>query len=815
MPRVIVPHRANLFFTQRRLIVYSGFLVQLAVGILVGLSFNQPGHPALTLAPIPGQVGLCRVAQVQPFTEAWLLGTQAGDAVRVSSTGASAQVCLAPNVVVQMRTTLLEPTLTANVVPPPLEDPQVALEGILALLLNLLGSAILLRAAHRPVARVAYSLFACTSLLFCLLSIQWTNILWGSLLLFILGTLVPGLAATFVCLFPARTSPEQSGQGAKQHWRLFRYSPLLVAGGLVVVGVPLLWWWPQARLAVFLMTAASSLGCLGVVGWMLCWGIHRLPRQEKPRTRLVVLGTLGLLLPLLILSLRLLGSERLMEPGVVDLLPLPMAALPLTAGYAVFRHQLEGGVMRLVSRRLMRVVLWLLLASAFVLVGVVGQLALTKSFPLTRATALFLPAWVLLSLWLFPLAWTNVRDLGDQVLYRDFYQYNRSLRELSTALTRLQGLKEISAFVLPRLAHLLNATEIALIVRPSPQTSLGGEVEEHSVCTAPWQIYCHPAGSLSLTRERLIRIANLALTQRAQASDGPLLLDGLLLLALYAGEQLSGFLCLGPKDNLESYSRQDTSFLATLAAQLSVLEVNSRYLAQAQADAQQLAALTHRVVSAQEEERRHLALDLHDEALQQAMLTVRQLSDASTMTDVAEVMPLARSVVESLRQTCLELRPPLLDELGLEEALPWLAQQTEQRSKASGASLCIQVRSDDTDQPRLPADVELALYRVAQEALSNALKHAGASMVVVRLRRCGSGKVVLLIADNGRGFRRHQPGNGRLGLVGMQERLLAIDGRFQIRTCPGRGVVVRAVYLKPPAGAVEAMAQDPRQGVFL
>ena len=814
MSRLRASQQTSQLFIRRWVMVYAGFLVQLVVGILAALSFSQPGHPALTLAPIPGQVGPCRVAEVQPFTEAWLMGLQSGDSVQVTGSGTGAETCLAPGVVVHLHATPLEPALVANVAPPPVDVPQVALEGVLALLLNLLGSAIFLRASQRAVAQISYGLFFCTSLLFCLLSIQWTNVLWACLLLFILGTLVPGFAATFVCLFPARCSSEERGKAAQRQWLLLRYSPLLLTGGLVILGIPLLWWWPQARFIVFLVMAASSLGCLGVVSWMLCWGVHRLPSREKPRARLVVIGTLGLLLPLVVLSLHLLGNERLGQPRVVDLLPLPMAALPLTAGYAVFRHQLEGGVLRLVSRRLMRVVLWLLLASAFVLAGVVGQLVLTKSLPLIEVASLFLPAWLGLCLWLFPLAWTNVRDLGDEVLYRDFYQYNRSLRELSTTLTRLQGLEEINAFVLPRLARLLNATEVALLVRPAPQTSLGCEVEERPGGIAPWQIYCHPAAA-NLHPSHLIKIAQLALAQRDHPADEPLLVDGFLLLTLYAGEQLSGFLCLGPKHNREPYTRQDTSFLATLAAQLSVLEVNSRFLAQAQADAQQLAALTHRVVSAQEEERRHLALDLHDEALQQAMLVVRQLADASAMTDVAEVMPLARSVVESLRQTCLELRPPLLDELGLAEALPWLAQQMERRGKTSGASLCVQVCCAPTGQVRLPADVELALYRVAQEALSNILKHARASVVVVRLRCCGNGKVILLIADNGCGFRSNRPGGGCLGLVGMQERLLAIGGSFQLRASPGRGVVVRAVYHQPAPGAVEAREQDWCQGVLL
>src|SRR5262249_4403061 len=153
-----------------------------------------------------------------------------------------------------------------------------------------------------------------------------------------------------------------------------------------------------------------------------------------------------------------------------------------------------------------------------------------------------------------------------------------------------------------------------------------------------------------------------------------------------------------------------------LASQISVLEVNSRYLEQAQANAQQMAALTHRVISAQEEERRHLALELHDEALQQAMLVVRQLSDASNMAEVAEVMPLARSVVATLRSTCLELRPPLLDELGVAEAFHWLARSTEERS---GGKIAIEVACPGNWHTRPPAHVELALYRVGQEALSN------------------------------------------------------------------------------------------------
>ncbi len=220
-----------------------------------------------------------------------------------------------------------------------------------------------------------------------------------------------------------------------------------------------------------------------------------------------------------------------------------------------------------------------------------------------------------------------------------------------------------------------------------------------------------------------------------------------------------------------------------------MLEVNNRYLSQAQADAQKLGALNHRVISAQEDERKHLALELHDEALQQAMLLVRQLSDASTMTEVADVMPLARSVVSSLRRTCLELRPPLLDELGLEEALRWLARDTEKRGKLS-----IQVLCKGVVETRLSPSIELALYRVVQEALSNVVKHANAHNVVIRLHQKSCGKSSLLISDDGRGFQRRSPLAERLGLVSMQERMESIGGHISIRTSPGRGVTLRATY---------------------
>ncbi|MGH2479136.1 MAG: sensor histidine kinase, partial [Ktedonobacteraceae bacterium] len=554
-----------------------------------------------------------------------------------------------------------------------------------------------------------------------------------------------------------------------------------------------------------------------VIG-IMAWGLRHLSRQERQFVRMVVIGIIFLLIPLA-LGLNLVRTDEVIQTSLLRLIPIPLAVLPLACDYTLFRRELVG-MTSMLSRQAMRGLLWILLVSAFIFPTLI-LLRFLASQHIPRETLDYVFAGQLtVSLGVFPLLWQKVRNVGDQVFYQDFYEYNRSLRDLSAALTRLQGIEQISAFMLPRLATQLNATESGLLLRAPNHTSKLPHLGDARENTNGWRIYRHitartrlQATQTEIPNERLLRIANLGLTHLVQDdTTEPLLLDGVLLLALYDGDRCSGFLCLGPKSNLEPYRKEDYSFLSTLASQLSVLEVNSRYLEQAQADAQQLAALNHRVLSAQEEERRHLALELHDEALQQAMLVVRQLSDAGTMSEVAEVMPLARSVVASLRRTCLELRPPLLDELGLVEAFHWLAHSTEEHS---GGKLSIMVLCSGHWETRLPDDVELALYRVGQEALSNIFKYAGASHVAIRLRRGPRGAVSLLISDNGRGMRKkHRPAES-LGLIGMHERVVAIGGNLRIRTSSGRGVTIHATCPPAPLHATLPQPQQPEALVLV
>ena len=188
------------------------------------------------------------------------------------------------------------------------------------------------------------------------------------------------------------------------------------------------------------------------------------------------------------------------------------------------------------------------------------------------------------------------------------------------------------------------------------------------------------------------------------------------------------------------------------------------------------------VVAATEAERARVAADIHDDALQELTLLVRRL-DLAGDTEGAD---LARGVSDRLRAICGDLRLPILDDLGVGPALDWLVLRIE---RLAGG----EVRLERADGKRPPADVELAIFRVAQEALSNAVKH-GQAPIVVRYRST-DGAASLSIDDAGAGI---APGagdraerEGHYGLLNMQQRAEAIGAILDIRRWPTGGTHVQ------------------------
>jgi two-component system sensor histidine kinase UhpB len=195
-------------------------------------------------------------------------------------------------------------------------------------------------------------------------------------------------------------------------------------------------------------------------------------------------------------------------------------------------------------------------------------------------------------------------------------------------------------------------------------------------------------------------------------------------------------------------------------------------------------------LQAQEEERARVARDLHDEVNQSLtglllrLEAAREAAPPELEPELAETKALANQAMLELLSLARQLRPTALDDLGLVAAT---AGQVEQLARGE-----IEAEfSADGNFSDLDDDAQLVVYRVAQEALSNAARHSGAERIAVGLRRDGSG-VELEVSDDGRGF-AFDESEGGLGIAGMRERALLIGGELTIESRPGRGTTVRLV----------------------
>ncbi len=229
-----------------------------------------------------------------------------------------------------------------------------------------------------------------------------------------------------------------------------------------------------------------------------------------------------------------------------------------------------------------------------------------------------------------------------------------------------------------------------------------------------------------------------------------------------------------------------------LSAQLHAGELHFRHLARS-------------VWRVQEDERRRLARELHDgvgqnlTALGHRLQALARRADGTPPDELAQAIALCESALSDTRALSRLLRPQILDDLGLEAALRWLA-----RSTAESAGIVVEVDVGPLP-PEIDTEIATALFRVAQESLTNAIKHARAGSVVVRLMHRGD-QLVLLVVDDGAGCDVEaalaSASQGRsTGLASMRERLRLFGGRFQFDSQPGEGSQVRASVPLLQAGA--------------
>ena len=203
-----------------------------------------------------------------------------------------------------------------------------------------------------------------------------------------------------------------------------------------------------------------------------------------------------------------------------------------------------------------------------------------------------------------------------------------------------------------------------------------------------------------------------------------------------------------------------------------------------------------RILRAQENERRRISQELHDQPLQDLIHLLRVL-DRGSAEEAREVVT---QIVSELRQISRGLRPPTLDDLGVTAALRKLVADFPART---GIASSFRVEGGAR---RVRPEVELGLFRVAQEALNNVARHARASKVSVRMRFTDE-EVRLSVNDDGAGFNPGSAGEAALGILGMTERAGLLGGRLEVISAPGKGTTVRTAV--PLAGFAAGTSAAP------
>ena len=285
----------------------------------------------------------------------------------------------------------------------------------------------------------------------------------------------------------------------------------------------------------------------------------------------------------------------------------------------------------------------------------------------------------------------------------------------------------------------------------------------------PWRTHIFElSAQISSLDERKLALENLAVAERFQSLESRLV--WLVSLSLIAGVLMS-LICGWYILRLERQARQRYEALARSRLDLE--------------------GLSARLVEAQEEERRTISRELHDEvgqSLGALLVEVAQLSklvppeDRATQAQIAHIKSVAESAVKSIRDIALLLRPPMLDDLGLVPALEWQAREISRRSDME-----VEVHSQNVSED-LGDETKVTVYRLVQEALNNAATHAAAKNAKVTVVQAPD-RITIEISDDGHGFDpKRQRG---MGILGMEERVRRLGGTLTIESV-GKGAKVKA-----------------------
>jgi len=242
------------------------------------------------------------------------------------------------------------------------------------------------------------------------------------------------------------------------------------------------------------------------------------------------------------------------------------------------------------------------------------------------------------------------------------------------------------------------------------------------------------------------------------------------------------------------FNQDQIAFFTTIGQEVGVVIQNARLFEQVRSGRERLRLLSQQILDIQEDERRHIARDLHDQigqaltALKVNLQSIQRSSNGSVLNNASfeESLAIIDRTIQQVRNLSLELRPSLLDDLGVVAAIRWYVDRQAQRAGFKWDLIV------DPPEMRLKPDLETTCFRLVQEAITNVVRHAQASLVQIELRQHEK-ELELIIRDDGVGFdvraaQARSANDPSLGLVGMEERVQIIGGRIEITSSSGDGV---------------------------
>ena len=521
---------------------------------------------------------------------------------------------------------------------------------------------------------------------------------------------------------------------------------------LSVYANPALYAW--LRPAVLLYVSASFLG--GVV----LLGSTAARESSSPLGHQARLLLWGIVLSSLSFVVFTLIPEALGHASVlpVHITILALALMPAFFAYAILQHQLLG-IRRLVHKGMVYGVtaFLLLVIITFAFVIPLSDRLQGDKYPILISAVVVAGVVVFL-----PLR-SAVRWLIDNLLYQDTVGYEAFLDGMHENLGTSDTSPDAASGIAQHLARVMHLESVLVFLGDEPSRSrLVASAGKRSQ-----EVVAHLGPQLQ---------ANAQNAEERGYAEVRWDSDSLILVTLTSAGRYLGYLLLGPKEGGEVFVDGEKRLVATVAPFLAVAISKGQV-------SEELRNLNQRMVKAEEMERARVASDLHDGPLQKAILLAMD-GEAISQQQKRQI---AHQLVSELREVSSRLRPAILDDLGIVPAVEWLLENLPKRfGLATNLSLL-----GLNEEERFTPDVELALFRVGQESVNNAVKHAKATSVDVLLSK-DIDSVVLKVRDNGIGFSLSSRENNGLGLSQMRERVVQLNGSLDVVSTPGHGTTVTA-----------------------